>query len=78
MERYEKASKWVQEIEDEYKERKTKKNMLNGFLWKLGNSGTAVEEFSEPMWTDFVERVVVRQDGTTKFSFRNGSMVEVK
>ena len=78
MGRYEKASKRVQEIEDECKERKAKRNMLNNFLRELGNSGPAVTEFSEPMWTALVEIVVIQQDGTAEFTFRNGSMVKVK
>ena len=73
MGRYEKAFQRVQEIEDECKVRKAKKNMLNGFLRELGNSDPAVT-----MWTALVEKVVVQQDGTAEFTFRNGSMVETK
>ena len=45
--RYEKASKRVQEIEDECKVRKAKRNMLNNFLRELGNSPPAVAELFE-------------------------------
>ena len=78
MGRYEKASQRMQEIEDECKVRKAKRNMLNNFLRELGNSGPTVTEFSEPMWTALVEKVVVRKDGTVEFTFRNGSKVEIK
>ena len=78
MGRYEKASIRVQEIEKECTERKTKKNMMTDFLRELGSSGSAVTEFSQPMWIALVEQVVVRKDGTAEFSFRNGSMVTVE
>ena len=78
MGRYERASNRVQEIEKECSERKTKKNMIASFLRELRSSGPAVTEFSEPMWIALIEQVVVRKDGTTEFSFRNGSMVAVK
>ena len=78
MGRYEKASKRVQEIEDECKVRKAKRNMLNNFLRELSGSSPAVTEFSEPMWTALVEKVVVQQDGPAEFTFRNGSKVEAQ
>ena len=78
MGRYEKASKRAQEIEDECKVRKAKRNMLNSFLRELGGSDTTMTEFSEPMWTALVEEVVVWQNGTAEFSFGNGSIVEAE
>ena len=73
LQRYEAASAKLATLQKRRTERQKKAEAMSRFMQRLAERDGALSEFTSGLWTDSVDRVVVRADGSMVFRFQGGS-----
>lgn len=76
LERHQKASERLAELESTKRERQNKHRTLETFIININARPLVVEEFDEKLWAVTVEKVTVMPDGKLVFLFKNGTEIE--
>ena len=72
LERHDNIKTRLDELESQRAERNGRGKLLEVFIRNLERNKQSISEFSEKLWTVFVEHVVVGVDGGFTFTFKNG------
>lgn len=73
---YDKINRELSEIESVKLNYKIRKQKVQDFMNKLKENEKLVTEFDETLWYAMVERVVVSNDGSVNFEFKNGKIIK--
>jgi regulator of replication initiation timing len=77
VERYEKAKAKQKTLRKKRSDRVQKAEAIGGFMFALMEREQPLETFTDGLWIDSMDQVVVQSDGTMVFRFRNGSEITV-
>lgn len=77
VKRYETAKETADTLQKKRTARLHKADAIGGFMFRLQELDQPLETFTDGLWIDTVDQVIVRRDGTLLFRFRNGSEVTV-
>ena len=77
VERYEAERERIKELQRKRTERQKKADAIGGFMFALSERDEPIDTFTDGLWVDSIERVVVNSDGSLLFQFLNGSEVKV-
>ena len=69
------VEKRLNELQSQKAARLSRKELLDGLIRSMEESGTIVTDFDENLWRLMVEKVTVRIDGKLTFTLRNGTEV---
>jgi DNA invertase Pin-like site-specific DNA recombinase len=75
-ERYDKAKARLAEVEELLRQTKSRKEMFESFMKRLGRQDGLLTEFSEGLWTALLDFATVYKDGKITFTFKNGMTFE--
>ena len=71
LERHQKATERIAELEDRKREKQSKRKTLESFIRNL-ESCDILKEFDERIWIAAIDKVTVQQDGALVFIFKDG------
>lgn len=76
IERHQKATERVAELETLRQEHQNKLLILDTFIRNIESRPIIIDEFEEKLWTVAVDKVTVTPEGTLIFSFKDGTEIE--
>ena len=71
------ALKGLKDLQSQKVARLSRKELLDGLVKALEESGILIDKFDERLWRLMVEKVVVGIEGELTFTLRNGMEIEV-
>ena len=72
-----KAETRLKDLQSQKAARLSRKELLDGLVQTLEESGILIDKFDERLWRLMVEKVVVGIEGELTFTLRNGMEIEV-
>ena len=75
LERHRKATERVDELGATKRERLGKAKTIDGFIKDIKSRPLVITEFDEKLWLAVIDTVMVAQDGTMAFKFKNASEI---
>jgi len=72
VERYEKASSRIIELQTLRKEKERAANNIGDFMFDINELSEPIQQFDEGLWLALVERVLVHSNGRLTFRFTGG------
>lgn len=72
VDRYEKASARVTELQTQRREKERAANSIGDFMFDIGELNEPIQQFDEGLWLALVERVLIHGDGRMDFQFTGG------
>jgi DNA invertase Pin-like site-specific DNA recombinase len=75
LERHQKASKQIAELEELKRDRQSKHHKLEQFIKTLKAKKTFLQEFDEHLWMVSVDKVIVKTDKVFVFTFKDGTEI---
>ena len=77
VERYDKASARVAELQTERNAREYRVHLIDNFIASIEQMSEPIQQFDTALWIALVDRVVVHSDGTMDFRFCEGLEITV-
>ena len=78
VKRYEKATKWVDELSAKRTRKQDRDRELRLFIESIKEQPLVLEEWNERLWVGLLEKATVFHDGRMVFEFKNGTWIEVE
>jgi outer membrane murein-binding lipoprotein Lpp len=78
VKRYEKATKWVDELSAKRTRKQDRDRELRLFIQSIKEQPLVLEEWNERLWVGLLEKATVFHDGRMVFEFKNGTWIEVE
>src|SRR5574344_2041748 len=78
VKRYEKATKWVDELSAKRTRKQDRDRELRLFIESIKEQPLVLEEWNERLWVGLLEKATVFHDGRMVFEFKNGTEIEVE
>ena len=72
-----KAETRLKDLQSQKAARLSRKELLDGLVNALEESGILIDKFDERLWRLMVEKATVGTDGKLTFTLRNGMEIEV-
>ena len=72
-----KAETRLKDLQSQKAARLSRKELLDGLVNALEESGILIDKFDERLWRLMVEKATVDTDGKLTFTLRNGMEIEV-
>ncbi|MEA1961784.1 MAG: hypothetical protein U9N81_11045 [Bacillota bacterium] len=76
MERHQKATEQIAELETLRINRRKKHKTLDSFMRDIEKRPLFIEEFDKKLWIAIVDKVTVFSDGRLVFTFKDGTDIE--
>ena len=71
-ERYNATKEKYDKATEQIEAKKAQRELINGFIRTLENTGTVAEEFDAGLWCGLVDHVTVTDKENVVFTFKNG------
>jgi CRISPR/Cas system-associated protein Csx1 len=76
MQRYNRITEQLSDLEAQRLKRREKEKILNNFIRDIETRPQVLEEFDEKLWTAVIDKVTVRSDRKLLFGFKDGTCVK--